>query len=92
MKAKEFAAKQDLTVEAGLALAQMGEDQEVNAETLVKGLFEALKTSRNNTRMLDSLLLACEGELPEKLRGMGIDCSDDEVLKLVDQFGRNYCW
>lgn len=93
MKAREFAATaKEISPEAELALAELEDDQEVDAESLIKGFFAALKTARDNTRSLDSLLLASEGELPEKIRGMGIECSDDEVLKLVDQFGRNYCW
>ncbi len=93
MKAREFAkVVKEISPEAELALAQIADDQEVDAESLVKGFFAALKAARDTTRQLDSLLLASEGELPERIRALGIDCSDDEVLSLVDQFGRNYCW
>ncbi len=93
MKAREFSVdSSDVAYEAQLALEQMDAEEEVSAETLVKSLFAALRCARTNQRRLDSLLLASEGELPEKLRGLGIECSDDEVRELVDQFGRNYCW
>lgn len=93
MKAREFSVdSSELAYETGLALAQMDQDEEVSAESLIRSFFEALKCARTNQRRLDSLLLASEGELPEKLRGLGIQCSDDEVRQLVDQFGRNYCW
>lgn len=93
MKAREFSVdSSDVAYEAQLALEQMDAEEEVSAETLVKSLFAALRCARTNQRRLDSLLLASEGELPEKLHGLGIECSDDEVRELVDQFGRNYCW
>lgn len=93
MKAREFSVdSSDVAYEAQLALEQMDAEEEVSAETFVKSLFAALRCARTNQRRLDSLLLASEGELPEKLRGLGIECSDDEVRELVDQFGRNYCW
>ncbi|WP_251159315.1 hypothetical protein [Caniella muris] len=93
MKARDFSVdSSDIAYEARLALDQMDAEEEVSAEALVKSLFAALKCARTNQRRLDSLLLASEGELPERIRGLGIDCSDDEVHELVDQFGRSYCW
>lgn len=93
MKAREFSVESsDVAYEARLALDQMDGEEEVSAESLIRSFFEALKCARTNQRRLDSLLLAHEGELPGRLRELGVDCSDEEVRELIDQFGRNYCW
>lgn len=82
----------DVSYEAALALDLMEEGEDVTPESLIRGLFAALKLARTNQRRLDALLLAKEGELPEKLRALGVDCSDEEVYDLMDAYGHSYCW
>jgi hypothetical protein len=92
MKAQDLKVEALPVEDAQACLRALDPQEEATAECVIKTLFSEFRELRAHVRALDGLLLASEAELPEHLRQMGIDCSDEEVLDLIDTYGRTYCW